>query len=374
MTGVDNEGTDMQPIQRLAKARGQALIQTLGLVLSTAMIGGLAIDTGFYYAETQTLRSAADAAALAAVAELFKSTNPDLQSRFTESRTEAQSLALQNTNRVLNAADMEFGYVDPTTGAYNANTFTTPSTNPVFATTGGFNAVRVNARAANGQANSPIPAVFTTLLGRQSFNAAASAVAIYGGGVSGASGLRPVYLCQAAWDYAKAQYGDATVPEITFYGTTLRVGNTNISQSDSCGEMGPGNWGLADFDRESGAPGNSTVAEWWANGYNGMVHIGEDYEVQTGTPIHTYNTTFGQLKNAQTIIQVPLYDNTEDNGSNALFHVSQIASFVITDYKTTGPESQRYIRGHFKKTLCTSKCTQGTTLLSGDVTKIRLIH
>lgn len=360
--------------REFSKAKGQALIQTLGLVLSTAMIGGLAVDTGFYYAETQTLRSAADASALGAVAELFKSTNPDLQGRFGEARTEAQALALQNTNRALNAADIEFGYVNPLTGAYDASTFTTPTNNAVFSTTGGYNAVRVTAKAANGQANAAIPAVFTTLLGRQNYNAAASAVAIYGGGASGASGLRPVYLCQTAWDYAKQHYGDPTVPQITFYGATLQVGNTTLNQASSCGAMGPGNWGLADFDRNNGAPGNATVSAWWANGYSGFVNTGEDYEVQPGNPIQTYTSTFNTLKNNGTVIQVPLYSTTSGNGSNALFRVSQIASFVITDYKTTGAQSQRYIRGYFRRSLCTSDCTMGSNLTSGDVTRIRLVH
>lgn len=357
-----------------AKSLGQGMLQTVGLLLVTLMVGGLAVDTGFYYAETQTLHSAADASALGAVAELFKSSNPDLQGRLGEARIEAQTLALQNTNRVLNDADIEFGYVDPVTGAYNANTFTTPTTNSVFATTGGYNAVRVTAKAANGQANAAIPAVFTTLLGRQNFDAAANAVAVYGGGVSGASGLRPVYLCQTAWDYAKQHYGDPTVPQITFYGATLQVGNTTLNQAATCGAMGPGNWGLADFDRNNGAPGNATVKDWWDNGYSGSVNVGEDYEVQPGNPIQTYTSTFNTLKNNGTVIQVPLYSTTSGNGSNALFRVSQIASFVITDYKTTGAQNQRYIRGYFRRTLCTSDCTMGTNLTSGDVTRIRLVH
>lgn len=364
----------MFPTVRHHKQKGQAMIQTLGLMIATVMIGALAIDTGFYYANTQSMRCAADAAALSSAAELFKNGATGLQSRLDAARASGQAIANQNANMAVNVSDMEFGFVDPLTGHYDAQSFTTPTTNSVFSITGGYNAIRVRVQAADGQANTPIPALFSTILGNQNYDAAVDAVAIYGGGVSGASGLRPVYLCQTAWDYAKQTYGDPTLPQITFYGNTLQVGNTSLSQAQTCGAMGPGNWGLADFDRNSGAPGNSTVSDWWDNGYSGTVNVGEDYEVQPGNPIQTYTSTFNTLKNEGTVIQVPLYSSTTGNGSNARFHVSQIASFVITDYKTTGPQAQRYIRGYFRRSLCTSDCTMGSTLLSGDVTRIRLVH
>lgn len=356
------------------KQKGQALIQTLGLVLSSLMVGVFAVDTGFYFAVQQGMRNAADAAALGAVSELFKNTSPTANDKMAAAVAMAKTLASNNMSNELDTTDVEFGYVDPITGAYDDDTFLQPSPNQAFVPTGGFNAVRVTVKAGEGEANKPVSAILSALLGFKDFNARAQAVAIYGGGVQSAGGLRPVYMCQTAWEKAKELYGDPTIPEITFYGDTLRVGTTNINQADSCGAMGPGNWGLSDFANGGGAPGNDTVRDWFTHGYNGQVNVGTDYEVQTGTPISTYDDALNTLSTNQTVIKIPLYDQTSGGGSNEIFRVSQIASFVITGYKTNGNQSQRYIRGYFKKTTCTDQCSLGNNVLSGGVTKLRLVH
>lgn len=359
----------------MMRQRGQGAIQALGLVFVTLFTGAFAIDSALYFTAHRGMQNAADAAALAAIQELFKQPSTvSLESRFAAARNSAKSLAQSNMGNNLNNSDIDFGYVDPITGQYNAASFSTPTNNSAFSPTGGYNAVRVTVRAAAGEANNPIPAIFANYFGINTLDSAAQAVAIWGGGVTSARGLRPIYMCQAAWNKAQELFGDPTIPEITFYGDTLRVGNTNVNQADSCGNMTPGNWGLADLSNSGGAPGSSEVRSWFGSGYPGHVHVNQNYQPQTGTSLHSYESELNNLVNSQAVITIPLYDSTYGTGDNTTFHISQIAAFVVTDYKTTGNQSQRYLKGYFRKMVCTSNCQLGNQVQSGQVTKLRLIR
>jgi hypothetical protein len=361
-------------INRYGRSSGEALIQTLGLVMVTVLTGALAIDSGFYYAVHRGEQNAADAAALAAVSELFKSSSAtSMESRLSAARASAKAFSQPNMSNKLNDADIEFGFVNPATGAYNTSSFSTPSTDTAYQQTGGYNAVRVSVKAAGGEANSPVPALLSTYVGLDNFASGAQAVALYGGGVTSMGGLRPVYMCQAAWDQAKALYGDPTVPEVTFYGTTLKVGTQTINAASSCGNLGPGNWGLADLENGNGAPGASTVRQWFANGYSGQVVVNNWYESMPGNQLNAYNSELTTLQNNQTVITLPLYSQTQGNGSNATYKVSQMAGFVITGFQSTG--NNKYIKGHFKKNLCArSTCTSGSSSVGGGPTSLRMVH
>ncbi len=263
--------------------------------------GAFAVDTALYFGINQGMRNAADAAALAAASELFLNSNQHFPDRKRAAMDAAHNIAGMNMGNKLDDSDIEFGYVDPISGQYNPEIFHTPTNNPAFASTGGYNAVRVTVHARQTAANSPIPAIFSRVLGFSNFDSSSSAVGVYGGGVAQFSGLRPVYMCRTAWDRALQVYGDPTIPEITFYGDTLRVGNHNVNMNQSCGRMGPGNWGLADLANGNGAPGASTVREWFENGYQGQVFTGKNYESQTGTPLHSFDDQLTKLKNNKTV-------------------------------------------------------------------------
>ncbi len=78
------------------RRRGQALIQTLGLLLIVLIAGGFAVDADFYFAVHQGMQNASNAAALAGASELFDyvSTNNndsnDLVNRFSATRSAAE--------------------------------------------------------------------------------------------------------------------------------------------------------------------------------------------------------------------------------------------------------------------------------------------
>ncbi len=439
--------------------RGQALIHSLGLAIATLSIGAFVVDGSMYYTVHQGMQNAADSAALAAANELFRNSASSLSSKESAAIASAQTLAQGNMKFNLASTDVDFGYVNPSSGNYDTSTFSNSSSDAAYSNTGGYNAVRVTVKAGNNDANNEIPSVFGGIFGVNGFSSQAQAVAVYSGGVNSMSGLRPIYLCQGAWDKAQNDFGDATTPQITFYGSTVEVGGEEMDASSSCGNMGPGNWGLANFESVNGscstgnagednnngdnhngddnndnhlsqfffpmayanngggcggggnngggdnggdggnngggdngggcgggdngggddsgggggcgAPGASTVRDWFQNGYSGNVEVGNDYGVQPGNSLNAYASQLSDLKNNQTVIQIPLYDSTSGNGSNATFHVTQIASFVITDFQSTG--SNKYITGHFVKSVCTSGCSTSSST-AGGITSIRLVH
>lgn len=411
--------------------RGQAAIQTLGLLLLTVMAGGFAIDTGLYFTVHQGMQNSADAAALAAASELFKDPGPDAATRQAEAILAAQNISEENMGNALAGTDVEFGFVDTAGAGYDTATFTTPSPDPDFSSTGGYNAVRVTVKAGDNQANGPISALFTKYLGFDGFSSQAQGVAIFGGSVTSASGLRPVYMCQAGWDEAVSRYGDPTIPEITFYGdstdlsqsetswnqlalgsadlivmsggsggngngngngndddddgngnggdngngggsTTIKVGDFVIDTTETCGFMGAGNWGFADLSNQNGAPGADQVGDWFENGYDGEVTVGENYQSMPGNQIHAYADELQGLIDSGAVITIPLYSSTSGNGSNATYEVSAIAAFKITAASTTG--QNRYIRGKFERMICSSNCTADSLTQGGSITKIRLVH
>jgi uncharacterized membrane protein len=162
------------------------------LLFVTLMIGAFSVDAALYFYVHKGQQNAADAAALGAASELFRNSSATLSVRKAAAVSAAQNLSVQNRGNNLANADVTFGYVEPVTGVYNAATFTTPTNNTVFSTTGGFNAVRVTVKAGSGQANTPVPAIFAKYLGFNSFTSEAQAVAVYGGGVTTITGgVRP---------------------------------------------------------------------------------------------------------------------------------------------------------------------------------------
>lgn len=356
------------------RQKGQAaILNTMGLAFIMLMVGGLAVDNAFVHTVKRGMDNAADSAALAASAELFKNTSPYPAVRQEAARSFAIRVAGQNMSNRIDANDIEFGFVDPLTGAYDSGNFTQRTFDPRYDATGGYNAVRVTVKARPGENNRPVPTLFTRFLGFQEVNAASQGVAIFGGGVSGMGGLRPLYLCQIAYDTAnnRAIFNDVSEPEITFHNDDIEVGNMTINAAATCGGLGPGNFGLADFD--GGGGGAQQFNDILKNGYNGVVKIGEDYGPKTGHAISSSEAELAYLKNNKVQFTIPLYSQTSGNGVNAKFRVSKIVGFTITDYNLNG-NSKTWIKGKFTKTLCTDRCSYDAQVQDGNIASLRLVH
>jgi len=199
------------------KAKGSNLILSIGTLFAAVFTGGMAVDTGFYFAIHQKMQNAADSSALAAVNQFYRSASSTLSGKESDAIDTAQSLAETN-DESLNVSDVEFGYVDPVTRQYDAANFTTVPATSSFTTangysTNGYNAVRVTVKAGTGQANAPITTFFTKALGIDELNANAQSVAMFGS--ASPSAVRPLFMCKAAFDQAVSQYGDASIPQVT---------------------------------------------------------------------------------------------------------------------------------------------------------------
>jgi Flp pilus assembly protein TadG len=359
-------------------SRGTNVIHFLGLMMLTLMLSALGIDFGFYYAAQNQLQTTADAAALAGVTELFHSISVDPADRRDDARVEAQSVAEENLpNVVLDNNDVFFGYIDPATKRYNQANFRTPSNNANLAYTGGYNAVWVRVRKGQNSTNGPINTIMANLFGVHTFDTEATSVALLDQTVNAITdgGLRPIYVCQGQLT-AAMQDGIPSNDTIRIYGNRVSVnGNTAITD---CPAPDSGNWGFADLrDNASGAPGNNTLSDWWENGYDGTVTVGNNYSTQPGNAISSNGVTnaIDNLISNRSVITVPLYDTFTGNGSNTQVHISGFVGFQITDYDSHASASDRYIEGHFVRQICSDTCTSGTNGNTGPgsaVVKIRL--
>lgn len=359
------------------KARGVQMIHFIGLMMLTLIVSALAIDFGWYFGAQNQLQTGADAAAIAAVDALYRSSAVDPEDRLLEAEFAAQDLMDANLpDHILEDGDITFGFIDPGTKAYDPDTFTTPNPDPDYAATGGYNAVRVAARRSGNSVNGALPAIMANMFGVNTMDTAAFSVALIDNTVNEITdgGLRPFYACEGLLDTALAD-GNISNNEIRIYGQQVEIDGEN--QVANCPPPGSGNWGFADLRNCSpGAVGMSTMGEWILNGYPGSVTAGECYSTQPGNAIsstHARNALDTLIAN-QTVITLPLYNQYSGGGSNTQVTVSGFVGFVVTDYQATGSASNRYIQGYFTQAVCTSGCRAngGSGPSGASIVKLRL--
>ncbi len=363
-------------IQR-QKARGAQVIQFLGLMLLTLMASALAIDFGWYFGAQNALQTGADAAALAATDTLYRSTALDPSDRMDEAEMTAQDALEENLpDHVLESGDVAFGYINPVTKEYDPASFSTPTNDPNYSLTGGYNAVRVAVRRSDESINGQLPTIMANMFGVNQMSTQAYSIALIDNTVDEITdgGLRPFYACQGLVNAALTD-GNISNNTIRIYGDNQTVDGT--APSSNCPAPGSGNWGFADLrDCHSGSVGTSTFGDWILNGYPGTVSAGECYSTKPGNAItsaHVENALDTLIAN-HTIITLPLYDSWNGSGSNTSVNVSGFVGFVVTGYKSNGSASSRYIQGYFTKAVCTGGCRAngGSGTTGGSVVKLRL--
>ena len=150
--------------RRLCHDRRAAMIPLLALlVLGACAAAAFAIDLGRARALSQSLKSAADAAALAAATRL-----PDVDAANAAALDYVEkNMPSAEFGRVLDPADIEIGRWDPTTHAFVAGD---PKRND------GASAVRITTRLADANDN-PLTTFFAGVLGFSTLDLAATAVA-----------------------------------------------------------------------------------------------------------------------------------------------------------------------------------------------------
>ena len=356
--------------------RGSNIVLFIGVFLSILLASVMAIDLSYYYAAQNEMQTAADAAALAATQRLFENKEPasNFSAREDDVRQVASDLNGSNLpGSTLETEDVELGFIDPATMAYDPSNFSDPNTSSDYDLTGGYNAVRVIVKRTE-DSNGPLPTIMANLLGIPSMDAVANSTAIMNQNIASINdgGLRPVYACEAQVNQAFAD-GNPSNNVARIYGQQFYLdGATAIS---GCPTPGSGNWGFADFTEcTQGAIGNSTMTDWFTNGYPGVVNAGQCYSTQPGNALSSngVETALDNLIANQTVIALPVISTFNGNGSNTSVMVNSFTGFVITGYDAQAPADSRYIEGYFTRMVCTTGCTNGSNAPSAGAITLRL--
>lgn len=351
------------------------MLQSVVIILVGMMIAAFGIDFAYYFAANNELQTVADSAAMAAATELYRDITVDPSTKRSDARVQAQYYVTSNqVNMLLDNSDVVFGFINPTTKVYSAASFTTPSADPDYASTGGYNAVKVLVRKVQSNSNGQLNTIMANLFGLHSVDVSAGSVALLDQTVNSITngGVRPVYACEAQFTRTM-QDGIPENNVVRIYGDHVEIdGVQNIS---GCPSMGSGNWGFADLtDCNSGSVGASTVATWFANGYPGVVTAGQCYSTKPGNFIASLRPELDTLVSNGTIFPIPLYSSWGGNGSNTNVTISGFAGFKITNYVATGAQANRYIEGRFYRYMCTTGCSTSGSATSpgGSVVRLRL--
>ncbi len=398
-----NTTTPLVAITKRKAAHGMSMILTVIIIMVGLMVSAIAVDISMAYAGHAHLQSAADAAALAGAQELNHSDGADGGQVRADARVQANSLigeynSANNPVAIDTNNDITFGYIDPEGGVYDEDNFDSPSADPNYAFTGGYNAVHVRVRRTDDSPAGAFPTLMANLFGIDDMNIQAEAVAMMDNSMNVVTGgLRPLYGCLAQYDAAVAT-GNLEGQTARLYGDHHSL---NGNQVAGCGDHPSGNWGFADLrDDTSGAPGNSTLGDWFENGYtDSEVVVGGTYSTQPGNSISSSNvkTALQALIDNQTVISIPLVNwdessngsntsggngkgkgkgNGGGSGSNVSVEVQAFTGFVITNMKTNGNQSSRYIEGYFTSAECSGSCNGGGSGSSqgGGLFKLRLLN
>jgi len=334
----------------------------IGIILITLAMSSLAVDVGYALVFQNHLQTTADAAALAGSVRLFKS-NSAASVRAVEARQASEDLVDDNMPETyLDTGDITLGYINPANKTYDPSSFTTPNSSSAYTSTGGYNAVRVNIRYTDDSTNGEVPTLMAKIFGVDSIPTQATSVSLIDSNIGSITngGLRPLYVCQAQFQQAMAD-GNPANNVARIYGDKFYLDGSNTISG--CPAPGSGNWGFADLRNcAPGAVGNSTLGDWWANGYSGTVNAGSCYSTQPGNSISSNNvkTALDALIADQTVILLPLIDTFTGSGSNTSVNVVGFTGFVITGYVANGSASNRHIEGYFTNALCSSGCKSGT--------------
>jgi hypothetical protein len=355
---------------------GYQVVQLFGLILVGLMISALAIDFAYYYMASNVLHTAADSAALAAATELYRSPQPDPGTKMNHARLQAQLYIHENQPQLtLKSEDVIFGYIDPANKTYNRATFATPTPDPQWSNTHGYNAVWVRTRKTLDSDNGQLNTIMANLVGIHKMDLKASAVAMVDQSIGTLSNgsVRPIYACAGQVNQAM-QDGNLENDIVRVYSN--RVELNGAESTDHCPIKGSGNWSFADFtDCRSTRLGLGTMRTWLENGYAGTVRAGQCYGTQAGDFISRVGEEVNSLISREMAFPIPVYDSWGGSGTRARVNVSGFVGFQMTRYVSANrsQNGSPYIEGHFSRYLCKTGCiSDRRSKPAGTIVKLRL--
>lgn len=314
-------------IRRLIRQeRGaSAVIIVLCMVVLLGFVA-LAVDTGYMYTVRSQAQTAADAASLAAVRALqnCNSGSQDRAAAIAAAQNVTAFNKVDGASIVLDAADITFGRYYPYGSGAEKN-FVVTNVNP--------NSVKV-AVHKDATRNGPIKTTFGTILGVNTVNIGAGAIA--------SRDRRVVGFNIPAADRGRV---------IPVGGLVTSIPPVGGQVSFLAGQTGSGNWGFLSMTptgfTTTQNSSDSTLVDQIQNGFAGNISIDPTIgALDTGKPgiLSGEFTDAFQGRIGQTVL-IATYDTAIGVGSNITYHIIGFTAVRIDSVVTTGAAANRGIFG-----------------------------
>jgi hypothetical protein len=373
--------------QKRRAESGLNVIQLVGILFITLLVSAIPIDLGYYFAMQNRLQTAADSAALAAVAELYRSTALDPGNRLNDAKNAALVyISYNEPDSTLGDDDIQFGFIDPGSRRYDPNNFSIPTSNPHYSMTKGFNSVFIRLDRSKNGINSPLRTIMGNFFGVFSMNAEAHSIAMMEQTVNAIDngGLRPILACEGQIRKAMED-GILENNLVRIYEDRLEI--DGVSHIADCPPPGSGNWAFANLDDSfsGGEPVDvhpKIMGEWLASGYQGRVKADNEYRTRRGDFFAEVAPLLDSLIDNRVVFPIPFYRTWKSSGgTGSKARIAGFVGFQITGYKISKPKAARYqtnqyIEGHFQRYVCNKGCSSDNSghfsTLAGAVVKFRL--
>lgn len=357
----------VRPPRRPPPRRGSVLpVVTISLVVLVGMVA-FAIDTGQVAHARTGLQAAADAGALAGLAQLQSGAKArqDFDAARAEVNKYVGGAAGNFPGLAVNAADIEFGIFDPA-AAPGARFTTTLNNRPA-------NALRVTLRR-DGRTNPRLPLSFSTLLGKSDGAVTARATA-WASPITGVRPQAPVIPYAAQVDYFNAAAGLPARPKDSpgyvnvnpnQFGDNWSIGNVGTiprAAPDGVREIvlfgstqnAPGNFGSVDLGGDSNSASTlerqlvdgPSAADFAALGAQGKlatdgalqapVALQGDTGLSNGTQ-DSWRSIIGQNR------IIPLYSSVSGTGNTAVYNIVGFAGVRIVDVRLNGNPKKVWVQ------------------------------
>jgi Flp pilus assembly protein TadG len=278
-------------LSRFRAQGGQVLALTAVGILGICAVAGFVIDVGTWYQTHRAQQAVADAAALAAAADLPASTS--------QATTDAQNYVTKNG-----------GSVSGATISYSTK-YTTNDTVTV-------------------QASTTAPSYFLKALGINSADVSASATAT----------AMPLGTAYGAGPFA-IYY---TQSELSGNGCPCYGVSTTLNYN----KVGAGGFEIINIDGSSGPSGQTTLASWITNGCSCSTAAPLWLWGDPGAKFNSSEVNTALSSKIGQILLFPVYDQNQSSGSNMQYHVIAFVGFKVTGFKFNGSQNGT-ITGSFQK-------------------------
>jgi Flp pilus assembly protein TadG len=296
--------------------RGAVLAMVCVIIVVVIGCAAFAVDAGAAWEAKRRIRTATDAAALAAA-----------------------GVYASGGNGCASTDDSYLNANDSAAAVTNCSAVAQTTSNPGRVTVTG---------------ERPVDFHFAQIFGVDGVDVRSSTTARYGN-VESVIGLRPMGLCLSANPALETWMNLPTGP--TTDSGTIRIIYSK-SHPTACGENAPGNWGMLDFN--GGSNSNSEARDWVANGYPGQVSLYDPtIPGDTGSFSQSIDEELASLVGTE--FGIPVFDEVSGTGANTEFRLVAFVKVELVGFEVQGAQADRYLDLQFKVgNLAGGGCCGGT--------------